>query len=136
MGGDNVAIVSNIAMRVRIKLRDLSVSKFNPFEVLEAINEALRELRVMAVRYYAKYSFTIPGEGDLNEIDDTEWPSVFDDVIIEYAYLYLSDGEYTAKEQAKTLWRQKVLGLLSQFNIDENTVKEYFDLSKSEEGVI
>lgn len=129
---------NKIATRVRNKVRDLPILKYGTFEMIEAINEALRELYALSKKYYNKYSFTVPSVIEIESLEDEiEWPSYFDDLIIEYSVIALTDGDYSTKEQVKDYWRKKAISLLSEMNTEtQRTTRDYFHTQINEEGEV
>lgn len=111
-------IVKELVFRLRYKLQDAGAISFSPYEVLAALNEALRELRKVVRQFYRRLSITMPDVEELTEEDHTYWPTEFDDLINEYVLITLLPGDYMGKEQAKEYWRQKVISTAGQFKAD------------------
>ena len=125
-----MSTVNKLIVKIRLKLSDLEVKIYSPYEVIEAINEAKQELLTTAEKYYASYSFKY----DKNDIEaddnDSGWPDFFDNTLVECAVIILSPGDYLAKEQAKENWRRKTVSLLSRYSTETGIeVKYYHDLS-------
>jgi hypothetical protein len=135
-----MSTLNKLIYRLRLKLKDTDATTYSRYEALDAMKETLGELKTTVTKFYTHFNFVIPGEKDkrlpldcgdsivnsdmdnLTEDDDTGWPSSFDSLIIEYALILLSPGDYGTKEQAKMLWQQKVLSLASTMNIENNLI--------------
>ena len=116
MEGSIVSVLSKLIFRLRLKLKDTGQVSLSKYEILEAFNEAIRDTRKIVTRFYSKVSFTLPEEKDLLENEESGFPTDFDDLIIERAFIVLSPGDYGAKEQAKSFWEKKVISLAGKFD--------------------
>lgn len=112
-GGDPMSFISTLTYRLRLKVKDTDAITYSKYDVLDAMKEALRELRKTVVQFYSHLNFTVPATADVTEASETGWPVEFDELLIEYAVISLANGDYNTKEQAKMLWKQKVLSLAS-----------------------
>lgn len=108
--------LNKLINRLRPKITDTEIKSYSRPELLDAINESIREIRKTVIQFYDHLKFTLPSVADLTEANDTGWPVDFDELIIEYATIVLLPSDYGTKEQAKILWKQKVLSLVSTMN--------------------
>jgi len=129
-----MSAVSEIIYRLRLKLKDMDAVNYSKYEVQDALDETLSEMNTLVKQYYGHLTFidqdneklpleegetVINSDGEV-EFEETGFPDEFNGLIIEYAIILLSPGDYATKEQAKQLWQQKVLSLASTFNNDNN----------------
>jgi hypothetical protein len=127
MVGDVVSKVKKLIGRLRFKLSDTDMVSCSQYEIMESINETLRELRKVVTRYYNKLNFEVPPIADVIESSETGWPVEFDDLILDYLQILLLPGDLGTKEQAKMLWQQKVISEASQFDTGIYLLHGYFN---------
>jgi len=128
-----MSILKTLIYRLRLKLKDTDATTYSSYDISDAINETLRELKKIVTQYYDHLDFLAPNkevagqdlpinsgetivESDSNGItedEETGFPVDFDELIIEYAIILLAVNDYATKEQAKALWKQKVISLAS-----------------------
>ncbi|MBP2643965.1 MAG: hypothetical protein H6Q67_1852 [Firmicutes bacterium] len=125
-----MSTVNKIVYRLRLKLKDMDESTCSKYEVQDALDETLTEMRNLVTQFYSHISFMEQKQDDLPleegetvidadgevEFEEMGFPEEFNGIIIEYALILLSPGDYATKEQAKQLWQQKVLSLASTFS--------------------
>jgi len=128
-----MSAVSAIIYRLRLKLKDMDAVNYSKYEIQDALDETLSEMNILVKQYYEHLTFmdqdneklpleegetVVDADGEV-EFEETGFPDEFNSLIIEYAIIMLSSGDYGTKEQAKELWKQKVVSLAGTFN-DEN----------------
>lgn len=114
--------LKKLAYRLRLKLKDTDSKTYSKYEVLDSINESIRELRRIVTQFHSQLSFPVPNTRELTEASPTGWPDEFNELIIEYTLILLSSGDYSSKEQAKMLWQQKVLSQASSMDESVNLI--------------
>jgi len=116
-------------LRIRRRLNDVHKVQVSSWELLEAVNDALRELRKIVLQYFRSLTFGIPEEGDVSESSVTGWPIEFDELITNYCIYSLSGLSIADFEQVKMLWQSKVVAQAGTMDTSLNTVKSCFDVS-------
>lgn len=126
--------LNTLSLRARMQLGDTNLQKISPYEITDALNETIRELRKTVTQYYTTLSFTVPAKGAKTNTDDSGWPDEFDELMVDYACILLTPADFSTKKQLKEAWRSWVMRQTAQYNSDDTgyTVKDYFDLSKDE----
>ncbi|MBP2644274.1 MAG: hypothetical protein H6Q67_2161 [Firmicutes bacterium] len=129
-----MSAVSAIIYRLRLKLKDMDAVNYSKYEIQDALDETLSEMNTLVKQYYGHLTFmdqdnenipldegerVVDADGEV-EFEKTGFPDEFNNLIIDYAIILLSPGDYATKEQVKQLWQQKVLSLGSTFNNDNN----------------
>ena len=130
-----MSAVNKLMVKIRLKLNDLELKIYSPYEVMEAINDAKQDLLTTAEKYYASYSFKYSKHDIETGDDDSGWPDIFDNTIVDYAVIVLSQGDYLAKEQAKEYWRKKAIGLLARYSTETGIeIRDYHDFPYGNDG--
>jgi len=140
-----MSAVSAIIYRLRLKLKDMDAVNYSKYEVKDALDETISEMKTLVKQYYGHLTFmdqdkenlpldegetVVDANGEV-EFEETGFPDEFNGLIIDYAIIVLSPGDYATKEQAKVLWQQKVLSLASTFNDENNLINGCYGLRAS-----
>jgi hypothetical protein len=112
-----------------MKLRDMDGAQYSSYEIIDAINETIRELWQVVTLYYQRLTFPVPEPAVLTEMDATGWPEVFDGLIIDYCLVLLMPGDYLAKEQVKDYWRMKVISLAGSMKKEKSLQADCWNFS-------
>ncbi|TCL39955.1 hypothetical protein EV210_101153 [Anaerospora hongkongensis] len=128
-----MSIIKTLVIKVRLKLRDMDAAKYSAYEVMDAINETISELRQVVKLYYKQMTFPIPDAVKLKESDETGWPDDFDSLIIDHSLILLSAGDYATKEEAKSYWKSKVISLAGTFKKEKIMQADCWNLRYNDE---
>ncbi|MDF2499300.1 MAG: hypothetical protein K0Q77_14 [Anaerosporomusa subterranea] len=128
-----MSILNKLVIKVRLKLRDMDAAKYSAYEVMDAMNETISELRQVVKLYYKKLTFPIPEPAKLKAEDETGWPDDFDNLIIEHCIILLAPGDYSAKEEAKVYWKGKVISLAGTMRKEKIMQADCWNLNYNDE---
>lgn len=124
-----MATVKDIAIKVRRHIGDMSKSKVNDDEMLNAVNNAVNSAVRIVRREYGD-NLTVPfDEVALESMEDgIGLPSELNDTIVDYVVIETTAPDFNTKRQAHEGWKSFLLRDVSPFVGEASVVDSAFHM--------